>query len=70
MGIALTNNMIDKYFGFLKKLDGDSKKKLIVKLTESEVNENKEFDLNRLYGAWEDSRSSDEIIKEIKTPSF
>lgn len=53
MGIALTNNIIDKYFGFLKKLDGVSKKKLIVKLTESfEVKEDKEFDLNRLYGAW------------------
>ena len=43
-----------------------SKKKLIVKLTESiEINEPNEFDLSSLYGAWEDSRSSDEIIKEI-----
>ncbi len=67
MGLALTNSMIDKYFAFLTKLDNSSKKKLIVKLTESmEDNTNKDFDLWSLYGAWEDARSSDEIIKEIK----
>lgn len=67
MSLALTNNTIDKYFGFLTKLDNASKKKLIVKLTESiEVKEEKDFDLASLYGAWEDSRSSDDIIKEIR----
>jgi hypothetical protein len=66
MSLALTNNTIDKYFGFLTKLDNVSKKKLIVKLTESiEVKERTSFDLASLYGAWDDSRSSDEIIKEI-----
>lgn len=35
MSLALTNNMIDKYFGFLTKLDNVSKKKLIAKLAES-----------------------------------
>jgi hypothetical protein len=67
MSIALTNRTIDKYFGFLTKLDNVSKKKLIVKLTESlEVKEENDFDLVSLYGAWEDSRSSDEIIKDIR----
>ena len=67
MSLALTNTTIDKYFGFLTKLDNVSKKKLIVKLTESiEVKEESDFDLGSLYGAWEDSRSSDEIIKDIK----
>ena len=66
MSLALTNNTIDKYFGFLTKLDNVSKKKLIVKLTESiDVIERTSFDLASLYGAWDDSRSSDEIIKEI-----
>lgn len=66
MSLALTNKTIDRYFGFLTRLDNISKKRLIVKLTESiEVNEDKEFDLRSLHGAWEDSRSSDEIIKEI-----
>ena len=35
MRIALKNTTIDKYFGFLTKLDNISKKRLIVKLTES-----------------------------------
>lgn len=35
MNLALTSKVIDKYFGFLYKLDNESKKKLIVKLTES-----------------------------------
>ncbi len=67
MGLALTNRTIDKYFRFLTKLDNVSKKKLIVKLTESiEVKKDKDFDLRKLYGAWDDSKDSDDIIKEIK----
>jgi len=66
MSLTLTNKTIDRYFGFLNRLDNISKKKLIVKLTESiEINEDKEFDLRSLHGAWEDSRDSDEIIKDI-----
>ena len=67
MSLTLSNSTIDKYFGFLTKLDNVSKKRLIVKLTESiEIKVESNFDLSRLYGAWEDSRSSDEIIKEIR----
>lgn len=65
--LALNNKTLDKYFGFLKKLDNSSKKRLIIKLTESlEFNEKSSFDLNSLFGSWEDSRDSDAIIKEIK----
>lgn len=67
MSIALTNSTIDKYFGFLTKLDTISKKKLIIKLTESiESKEDTPYDLAGLYGAWEDTKSSDEIIREIR----
>ena len=67
MSLVLTNNTIDKYFGFLVKLDNRSKKKLIVKLKKSmETKEEADFDLLSLYGAWEDSRSSDEIINDIR----
>lgn len=67
MSLALSNSTIEKYFGFLSKLDNLSKKKLIIKLTESiELHDDKNFKLDSLYGAWEDSRSSDEIIKEIR----
>ncbi len=71
MGLALTNKAIDKYFGFLIRLDNNTKKKLIAKLTESiKRTDNKNFDLSSLYGAWEDSKDSDEIITEIKKPFF
>ncbi len=67
MAIALKNTTIDKYFGFLTKLDNLSKKRLIVKLAESiEVQEKKHFDMKNLYGAWEDTRTSDEIINDIR----
>ena len=71
MSLALSNSTIEKYFGFLSKLDNLSKKKLIIKLTESiELHEDNNFKLDSLYGAWEDSRSSDEIIKEIRDSRF
>jgi len=35
MGLALTNETIEKYLGFLSRPDNESKKKLISKLTES-----------------------------------
>jgi phosphoribosylformimino-5-aminoimidazole carboxamide ribonucleotide (ProFAR) isomerase len=67
MGLALTNKTIDKYFGFLARLDNGSKKKLIIKLTESIEEKGKPtVSLKDLSGAWEDSRDSDEIIKEIR----
>jgi hypothetical protein len=67
MSLVLKETTIDKYFSFLTKLDNVTKKRLIVKLTESiEVKEKKYFDLSSLYGAWEDTRSSDEIINDIK----
>jgi len=67
MGLALKNSTIDKYFGFLTRLDGVTKKRLIAKLTESMgAKEKNHPDLESLYGAWEDTRSSDEIIEDIK----
>ena len=67
MRISIKNTNIDKYLSFLIKLDNISKKRLIVKLTESiDVKEKKHLDLKSLYGAWEDSRTSDEIINDIR----
>jgi hypothetical protein len=65
--LAVTNRTIDKYFRFLQKLDNNSKKRLIIKLTESiETKDEASFDLKSIYGAWEDAKDSDEIIKTIK----
>jgi hypothetical protein len=65
--IAITNRTLDKYFGFLRKLDNNSKKRLIIKLTESlETKDDSSFDLKSIYGAWDDSKDSDTIIKDIR----
>lgn len=65
--LAVTNRTLDKYYGFLRKLDINSKKRLIIKLTESiEIDDSASFDLKSIYGAWEDPNDSDEIIKTIK----
>ena len=64
--LTLNNETIEKYFGLLKGLDNLSKKKLIIKLTESLDIEEEKVDLRMLFGAWEDDKDSNEIIKEIK----
>jgi hypothetical protein len=65
--LTISNKTLDKYFGYLKNLDNKAKKSLINKLTKSiETKSKKEFDLNKLFGAWSDDRSSDEIILDIK----
>ncbi|MGD8781477.1 MAG: hypothetical protein PVH88_21240 [Ignavibacteria bacterium] len=65
--LAITTKTLNKYLGYLSKLDNNSKKQLIIKLTESiEIKEEKSFDLMNIYGMWEDTRDSDEIIREIR----
>lgn len=67
MGLALTSRTINKYFGFLRRLDNGSKKRLIISLTESiKDKEEKMISLRDLSGAWEDSRDSDKIIEDIR----
>ena len=67
MSIALSNKTIEKYLSFLTKLDNSTKKKLIIKLTESiETGDEGKFDLQSLFGAWIDDKDSDEIIKELR----
>ncbi len=67
MGLVLKENILGEYFSFLTKLDDLTKKQLIIKLTKSlNVEKKEEFDLKFLYGAWEDDRTSDEIIETIR----
>ncbi len=64
---TLSNIILDQYFGYLKNLDTKAKKSLILKLSKSLENKSsKRFDLNTLFGAWEDEQSSDELISNIK----
>jgi hypothetical protein len=64
--ISINNKALDKYFALLSRLDNSAKKRLIIKLTESLEFDAKKADLKSLFGAWEDSRDSDEIIREIR----
>ena len=64
--LTLNNKTLEKYFNLLKGLDNPSKKKLIIKLTESLEVKEEQVDLRMLFGAWEDSRDSDAIIKQIR----
>lgn len=67
MNISLNNLTLDKYFGFLYKLDNLTKSRLIAKLTKSiATKEEENVSLKSLCGSWEDSRTSDEIISDIK----
>lgn len=66
--LTISNKTLDKYFGYLKNLDNRAKKSLIAKLTESiEIKPKKEFNPKSIFGAWIDSRTSDEIIEDIRT---
>lgn len=65
--LTLNNKTLEKYFGLLEGLDNLSKKKkLIIKLTESLDIKEEKVDLRTLFGAWEDDKDADEIIKEIR----
>ncbi len=65
--LTISSKILDKYFGFLINLDNNSKKRLIIRLTESIETEKKEnTDLSMLFGAWIDERDSDEINSEIR----
>jgi len=71
MSFTITNKTIDKFLGFLIRLDNNSKKKLIIKLTESiEISSPQKNTLKSIFGAWDDLKDSDEIIKSIKKSRF
>jgi hypothetical protein len=65
--LVLNSTALDKYFGILKDMDIDSKKKLIIKLTESIQTKKKVvYGIDEVYGAWQDSRMAEDIIEYIE----
>jgi hypothetical protein len=67
MSIAYRNKRINSYFRLMKNWDTESKKDLIIKLTKSIHDRNEaKYDFSSCFGAWDDERSADEIIKEIR----
>jgi hypothetical protein len=67
MSLVITKKTLGKYFSFLSKLDKRSKVRLIKMLTQSmETPVVKTMDIRFLFGAWIDTKESDEIIADIR----
>ena len=68
--ISSTKNisLADYYFGFLKKLNPDSKLDLISKLSQSlkETETVPETSLQSLFGAYKSEETAEEIIEELR----
>jgi hypothetical protein len=65
--IKSDNEITDEYFDFLKNLNTQSKKELIIALTNSIENDKpNETSLRDIYGAWEDDLTAEELIKDIR----
>ena len=69
--LTISENTLNKYFGILENLDINSKKRLIIKLTESiNTKQKKEKKLTNVFGAWQSVKSAEEIILEIEDSRF
>jgi hypothetical protein len=67
MNTAIENRLVESYFELMKNWDNETKKKLMIKLTRSiDSNDNKKRDFSSCFGAWEDTRTADEIIQDIR----
>lgn len=67
MNTIVANRMVDNYFRFIRYWDDNSKNELINKLTASiSLKSNIQSDFSSCFGAWEDTRSGEEIADEIK----
>lgn len=67
MNISIANKKVNSYFRFMKNWDNESKKDLIIKLTESIDNESKrKYDFSSCFGAWKEDRSAEEIIEDLR----
>lgn len=67
-GLELSKQALDHYFKILNNFSTSTKKRLIVMLTESIEGEEPQTSpkIDELYGAWQDDKSADEIVNEIK----
>lgn len=65
MSLASENDKVNRFFGFLKNWDRESKEALIVKLKKS-INYPTKQDFSSCFGAWEDERSTEEIVSDIR----
>ncbi|MDH5603066.1 MAG: hypothetical protein OEY51_03980 [Cyclobacteriaceae bacterium] len=68
MSTGLKKDRAGNYFRLLKNWDSKSKMKLIEKLSSSMQGKTKvdARDFSNCFGAWQDDRSAEEIINEIR----
>ena len=67
MNSVIENRIVESYFKLMKNWDNETKKKLMIKLTQSmDAKDNKKRVFSSCFGAWEDTRTADEIIQDIR----
>ncbi len=67
--LTITNRVLERYIKLLLRFDNKTKKKMIAQLTNSLELKNASSastDIAALFGAWEDDRTTAEIIEEIR----
>ena len=63
----MENRKVDNYPQFMQNWNNESKKNLIIKLTQSiGVETEKERDFSSCFGAWVDNRTTDEVVEDIR----
>jgi hypothetical protein len=68
MSILIEKRIVNSYFRVMKNWDNETKKDLIIKLTKSIDEKHKDkFDFSSCFGAWDDERSADDIINELRS---
>ena len=67
MNALVANKMVDNYFRFIRIWDNESKKILIIKLTDSiSLKPKIDIDFSSCFGARDDNRSADQIYSELR----
>ena len=66
MQTNIENKLVESYFELMKNWDNETKKKLMIKLMRSIDSNDKKSDFSSCFGAWEDTRTANEIIQDIR----
>ena len=64
MSISIPPATIDGCFDLMQNWNAEAKKEMIIRLLNS-LEPKRDSDFSACFGAWEDDRDADEIIKEI-----
>ena len=70
MNATITKKIVNNYLRYMRNWDTETKKELIIKLTASIDSKSEDkYDFSSCFGAWEDDRSAEEIISELRADS-